>query len=192
MTALMTAINQPSKTMENLQPQSITDYPHTRRSLQLETGTSEKTVRRWIKKANVTGCTIGNIERFSDEQRDEIISHQAKPKQADEIVEAELMPEPGAITLRDTSEQATGLMRFDIQAIELDAPTADLAALQVQTAQLEQTAQQGANAIAAYFGARFDVGLAEIAAKQDNLLKGIEAQALNGAARSIAQPGKPR
>lgn len=178
--------------MENLQPQSITNYPHTRRSLQLETGTSEKTVRRWIKKANVTGCTIGNIERFSDEQRDEIISHQAKPKKADEVIEVELMPEPGAITLKHTSEQASGLMRFDIQAIELDAPTADLAALQTQTAQLERTAQQGANAIAAYFGARFDVGLAEIAAKQDNLLKGIEAQALNGAARSIAQPGKPR
>jgi hypothetical protein len=38
--------------------------------------------------------------------------------------------------------------------------------------------------------------LAQIVAKQDNLLAGIEAQALNGAARSIsnqqAKPGKPR
>jgi len=120
-----------------------------------------------------------------NEQRDLIFSFRAVPK-TEEVLEAELMPEPGRIELRGVSEQATGLMRFDIQDIEIDAPTADLAALQQQTAQLEQTAQQGANALASYFGARFDVGLAQIAAKQDNLLRGIEAQALNGAARSIS------
>ncbi|MGI8933411.1 MAG: hypothetical protein ACR2FS_04995 [Phormidesmis sp.] len=170
--------------MENLAIESIERYPHTRRTLQLETGSAERTVRRWIKKADVTGRSFDGVERFADEQRDLILSFRAKPK--NDVIEAELMPEPGAITLRDTSEQATGLMRFDIQAIELDAPTADLAALQAQTEQLEQAAQQGANSIAAYFGARFDVGLANIAAKQDNLLRGIEAQALNGAARSVA------
>lgn len=170
--------------MENLNIESITHYPHTRRTLQAETGAAERTVRRWIKKADVTGQAIGGVERFSDEQRGLILSFRTTPKA--EVIEAELMPEPGAITLRDSSEQATGLMRFDIQAIELDAPTADLAALQQQTEQLEQAAQQGANSLAAYFGARFDVGLAQIAAKQDNLLRGIEAQALNGAARSMS------
>ncbi|MGI8933592.1 MAG: hypothetical protein ACR2FS_05915 [Phormidesmis sp.] len=176
--------------MENLATETITSCPHTRRTLQIETGAAERTVRRWIKKAALTGQTIEGVERFTDEQRDLILSFRSTPKA--EVIEAELMPEPGAITLRDTSEQATGLMRFDIQELELDAPVADLAALQAQTEQLEQAAQQGASSIAAYFGARFDVGLANIAAKQDNLLKGIEAQALNGAARSVAnqQRGK--
>jgi len=171
--------------MQNPNIESIESYPHTRRSMQIEAGTAEKTIRRWIKKASVTGPVIGQIERFSNEQRDLIFSFRAVPK-TEEVLEAELMPEPGRIELRGVSEQATGLMRFDIQDIEIDAPTADLAALQQQTAQLEQTAQQGANALASYFGARFDVGLAQIAAKQDNLLRGIEAQALNGAARSIS------
>ncbi len=181
--------------MENPIAEPTANYKHTRRTLQIETGTAEKTVRRWIKKADVTGQTIDGTERFTDEQREMILSFQAKPKQA-EVIEAELMPEPGAITLSSRSEQAIGLMRFDIEQVELDAPVADLEALQRQTEQLEQVAQQGANSIAAYFGARFDVGLAQIAAKQDNLLRGIEAQALNGAARSMAnsqaQPGKPR
>ena len=85
-------------------------------------------------------------------------------------------------------------MRFELEPVEIDLPSLDTAALAAQTAQLEQSAQQGANALASYFAARFDVGLARIAAAQDNLLKGIEAQALNGAARSVASqnatPGK--
>lgn len=174
--------------MENLQPAtapSIKDYPHTRRTMQLATGTAEKTIRRWIKKAGVTGHVIGKTEHFSDEQRDLILSFQAKPA-TEEIIEAELI-EPGAIALRQIdSTTAAPLMRFNLQPIELDMPAADLSALIVQSAQLEQAAEQGANALASYFAARFDVGLANIAAKQDNLLKGIEAQALNGAARSVA------
>lgn len=180
--------------MQNPLTETITDYPHTRRTLQLETGSVEKTIRRWIKKANVTGCTIDGVERFSDEQREEILSHQAKPKKIDEVIEAELV-EPGAIALRQTdSATAAPLMRFNLQPIELDMPAADLSALTAQTEQLEKSAEQGANALASYFAARFDIGLANIAAKQDNLLKGIEAQALNGAARSVAnsqaKPGK--
>jgi hypothetical protein len=180
----------------NKPTESITTHPHTRRSLQLETGTSEKTVRRWIKKAGVTGHSFDGIERFTDEQRELILSHQAKPKQADEVVEVELI-EPGAIELhRSEVTTAAPLMRFSLEPIQIELPTLDVSALTAQTEQLEQSAQQGANALAAYFGARFDVGLAKIAAAQDNLLKGIEAQALNGAARSIsnqqATPGKPR
>ena len=70
--------------MENPDIQStplLSDYPHTRRTLQLETGTSEKTVRRWIKKAAVTGHKFENVERFTDAQRDLILSHQAKRKE---------------------------------------------------------------------------------------------------------------
>ncbi len=182
--------------MENPIIESVTDYPHTRRSLQLETGTSEKTVRRWIKKADVTGPTIAGIERFSDEQRELILSHQAKPKQVDEVVEAELI-EPGAIELHHLAgTTAAPLMAFNLEPIQIQLSTLDTSALDAQTAQLGQSAQQGANAIAAALAARFDMGLAQIVAKQNNLLAGIEAQALNGAARSLAnqsaKPGKPR
>ena len=185
----MTAVKQPFYNMENIDTAtalSITDYPHTRRSLQLESGCVEKTVRRWIKKADVTGCTISNVERFSDEQREQILSHQAKPKQTEETIEAELV-EPGAIELRQTdSTTATPLMRFDLQPIELNLPTVDTSALAAQTQQLEQSAQQGATALNSFFSARLDVGLAQIAAEQDNLLKGIRANALNVAARSVS------
>ena len=172
--------------MENPITQSVADYPHTRRSLQLESGCAEKTVRRWIKKADVTGCTIGNIERFSDEQREQILSHQAKPKQAEETIEAELV-EPGAIALRQTdSTTAAPLMRFDLKPVEMSLASTDTAELDAHTAQLEQVAQQGANVIAQALAARFGAGLAQIVAKQDNLLRGIEAQALNSAAQSVS------
>lgn len=192
----MTAVNPLFKTMENPIPQSITDYPHTRRSLQLESGCAEKTIRRWIKKADVTGCTIGNIERFTNEQREQILSHQAKSKQTEETIEAELI-EPGAIELRQAdSTTASPLMRFELKPIELDLPTVDTSALAAQTQQLDKSAQQGAIALSSYFSARLDVGLAQIAAEQDNLLKGIHANALNGAARSVSdaqqKPGESR
>ena len=173
--------------MANPNPQSITDYPHTRRSLQLESGVSEKTVRRWIKKAGVTGCTISNIERFSDKQREQILSHQAKPKQIEETIEAELV-EPGEIALRQTdSTTAAPLIRFDLKPIELDLPTVDTSAMTAQTQQLEQSAQQGAIALDAYFSARLGAGLSQIAAEQDNLLKGIRANALNVAAGAVSK-----
>ena len=134
----------------------------------------------------MTGCTISNIERFSDEQREQILSHQAKPKQPEETIEAELV-EPGAIEIRQTdSTTATPLMRFDLQPIELNLPTVDTSALAAQTNQLDQAAQQGAIALNSYFSARLDVGLAQIAAEQDNLLKGIRANALSVAARSVS------
>ena len=175
--------------MENPITHNVADYPHTRRSLQLESGCAEKTVRRWIKKAGVTGCTIGNIERFSDEQREQILSHQAKPKQPEETIEAELV-EPGAIALRQTdSTTAAPLMRFDLKPIELDLPTVNTSAMAAQTQQLDQAAQQGAIALDNYFSARLGVGLSQIAAEQDNLLKGIRANALNVAAGSVSKQG---
>lgn len=188
MTAAMTAINPPSKTMENLDRtnvSSIAGHPHTRRTLQLETGSAERTVRRWIKKAAVTGVRIDNVERFTNEQREQILSHQAKPK-AQEVVDAELV-EPGAITLRQSNAmEARPLISFDLAPIELDTAALDTSALDAQTAQYRQQAQGGANAIAAALSARFDMGIAQIVAEQDNLLQGIKASALNGAARSIA------
>jgi hypothetical protein len=87
-------------------------------------------------------------------------------------------------------------MAFNLEPTQIELSTLDTSALDAQTAQLEAVAAQGANAIAAALVARFDIGLAQIVAKQDNLLAGIEAQALNGAARSLSnqqgQPGKPR
>ena len=174
-------------------------YVHTRRTIQMESGTSEKTVRRWIKKANEMADIVpllkGGVEHFTDSQRDLIISYQSKSKQP-EVVEAELMPEPGAITLSTSLHQATGLMRFDIEPIELEKPVADLTAIEQQTAQLEQVKQQGANAIAAYFRARVDLKMAEASAAIDNFVEGIQAEALSGVARSLSQQqaqqrGKP-
>jgi hypothetical protein len=78
-------------------------------------------------------------------------------------------------------------MHFDLAPIRLDIPTSDIAALQAQTAQLDKAAQQGASAISQYFAARMDVGLAQIAAEQDNLLKGIRANALNVGARGVSE-----
>jgi hypothetical protein len=184
------------KLMENPIIENVTAHPHTRRTLQLETGTSEKTVRRWIKKAAVTGHSFDGVERFSDEQRYLILSHQAKRNNEPEVVEVEII-EPGAIELhRSESSIAAPLMAFNLEPIQIELSTLDTSALDTQTAQLEQSAQQGANAIAAALAARFDMGLAQIVAKQNNLLAGIEAQALNGAAHSIssqqATPGKPR
>jgi hypothetical protein len=183
------------KIMENPIIESITAYPHTRRTLQIETGTSEKTVRRWIKKAAVTGCSFDSVERFTDEQRELILSHQAKRNNNSEAVEVEIV-EPGAIELhRSEISIATPLVAFNLEPIQIELSTLDTSTLDAQTARLEAVATQGANAIAAALVARFDIGIAQIVAKQDNLLAGIEAQALNGAARSIssqqATPGKP-
>ena len=176
--------------MENLDIQStplLSDYPHTRRTLQLETGTSEKTVRRWIKKAAVTGHKFDNVERFTDAQRELILSYQAQRK-APDVVEAELI-EPGAIELHQAegSNAAAPLMRFELEPIHIELATLDTTAMQQQTAQLEQVAQQGASAIASALTARFNAGISQIIAEQDNLLRGIQAQALNGAARLMSK-----
>jgi len=180
----MTAVEQHSEQLEDLIAYAVADYPHTRRSLQIETGVVEKTVRRWIEKAGVTGHKFGNVERFTNAHRDQILSHQSKPK-ADEVIEAELV-EPGAIELHTgESSQAAPLMSFDLQSIQLTQPSLDTSALDAHTAQLEVVAQKGAQAIAHALTARFGAGIAQIVAKQDNLLRGIEAQALNGAAQSM-------
>jgi hypothetical protein len=169
---------------------------HTLASIAADADTTKRTVQRWLTKSGDIGELVEDTRYFSDAERDQLLSHQSKHQLKQEVIEAELI-EPGAIELHHSvGSAAAPLMRFDLKPIQIDLPTLDVSALTAQTEQLEQSAQQGANALAAYFGARFDVGLAKIAAAQDNLLKGIEAQALNGAARSIsnqqATPGKPR
>lgn len=175
--------------LHTLDTPSIAAYNHTRKTLQVETGSTPKSIRAWIKKAGVTGQAIDNVERFNDEQRLQILSQQSKRKR-DEVVEAELI-EPGAIELH-TGDSATAapLMYFDLAPIQLTQSSLDTTALDEHTAQLEQVAQQGANAIAHALTARFGAGIAQIVAKQDNLLRGIEAQALNGAAQSLSKGGK--
>lgn len=164
---------------------------HTLASIADDATTTKRTVQRWLTKCGDLGELRDNIRYFSDDERDKLLSHQTKRTAKTSPVEVEII-EPGAIELHQSeSTTAAPLMAFNLEPVQIELPTTDLSALTAQTAQLEQSAQQGANAIAAYFGARFDMGLAQIAAKQDNLLKGIEAQALNGAARSVAgKPGK--
>lgn len=174
--------------------QPMGNYPHTRKTLAMATGSTPKTIRSWIKKSGVTGETIDGVERFSNEQRDLILAQQAKPKQADEVIEPEII-EPGAITLHQGGViEARPTVSFDLPSIELSTATLDTSALDAQTQQYQQQAQNGANAIAAALSARFDMGIAQIVAEQNNLLEGIKASALNGAARSIsnqqAKPGK--
>ncbi|MGD1866108.1 MAG: hypothetical protein ACFB0D_16290 [Phormidesmis sp.] len=172
--------------LHTLDISSTPSYRHTRKTLQVETGSTPKTIRSWITKAGVTGEVIDGTERFTNEQREAILSQQVKRKQA-EVIEAELL-EPGAIELHQAPTTGTApLIRFELPELQLSAPTADTSEIDAHTAQLEQVAEQGANAIAAALSARFDVGLAQIVAKQDNLLRGIEAQALNGAAQSLAR-----
>ena len=112
------------------------------------------------------------------------------------MIQAELV-EPGSITLHQgTAIEARPLISFDLSPITLKAQSLDTSALDAQTQQYQQQAQNGANAIAAALAARFDMGIAQIVAEQNNLLEGIKASALNGAARSMAtqqaKPGKPR
>lgn len=165
--------------------------PHTIASITLESGADKRTVRRWCSKCGDIGTLRNGTRYFSDAEKEQILSHQRKPSaQTDEPIEAELL-EPGAIELHTGDASAAApLLNFDIQPIQLGIPTADIAALQAQTAQLEQSAQQGASAISQYFTARMSVGIAQIVAEQDNLLKGIRANALNVGAQSVSSEGK--
>lgn len=162
---------------------------HTLASITLEAGSTKRTVQRWLAKCGDIGSLKAGTRYFSDSEKAQILSHQ-KQKPAEEAIDAELM-EPGAIELHTTeATTAAPLVSFDLAPIQLDIPTSDIAALQAQTAQLDQAAQQGANAISQYFSARMGVGLAQIAAEQDNLLKGIRANALNVGAQAVQGEGK--
>lgn len=172
--------------MHTLETIDLSAYRHTRKTLQIETGSTPKTIRTWIKKADITGEVIDNIEYFTDEQRALILSKQVKRKR-DEVIEAELV-EPGAIELHQSAgNAAVPLLRFELPETKIDLAMTDTTALTEQTAQLEQVAQQGATAITQALSARFNMGIAQIVAEQDNLLRGIQAQALNGAAQSLSQ-----
>lgn len=168
---------------------------HTTKSIAEAANTTERTVRRWVAKHQDIGQLKNGVRHFSDDERDLLLSHQAKPLK-DEVIQAELV-EPGAITLHQGAAiEARPLISFALAPIELDRATLDTSALDAQTQQYQQQAQNGANAIAAALAARFDMGIAQIVAEQNNLLEGIKASALNGAARSMAtqqaKPGKPR
>ena len=164
--------------------------PHTIKSIAETANTTERTVRRWVAKNPDIGQLKNGVRHFSDAERDLLLSHQAPTK--DEVIQAELV-EPGAITLHQGAAiEARPLISFDLAPIKLDRATLDTSALDAQTQQYQQQAQNGANAIAAALAARFDMGIAQIVAEQNNLLEGIKASALNGAARSMAsQQAKP-
>ena len=158
---------------------------HTLATITLEAGSTKRTVQRWLAKCGDIGVMRENTRYFSESEKSQILSHQSKQKQSEETIEAELV-EPGAIELHQSAGNAAApLMKFDIQAIELNVPGSDLSALQQNTAQLESVVNQGANAVAYALAARFQNGVAQIVAEQDNLLQGIRAQALSGAAKSV-------
>ena len=164
--------------------------PHTVASITLEVGVGKRTVQRWVKQCGDIGALKNNVPHFSDAEKARILSHRAKPKQTEETIEAELV-EPGAIELHTGNTSAAApLIAFDLQPVQLSIPESDIAALQAQTAQLKPAAQQGANAINQYFAARMQLGVAQIAAEQDNLLAGIRANALNIGAQSLSSEGK--
>ena len=165
----------------------MTHRQHTLASIATDAATTKRTVQRWLTKCGDIGELTDNVRYFSDAERARLLSHQSKRKLKTEVVKAELV-EPGVIELHQSEALAVSpLRRFDLQPIELDLPASDTSALSAQTAQFEQVAQQGASVLAAVLAARFDMGVAQILAKQDNLLRGIEARALNGAAQSISQ-----
>lgn len=165
-------------------------------SITLEAGSTKRTVQRWLAKCGDIGILRENTRYFSEAEKVQILSHKSNRAVIEEVVEAELL-EPGAITFHQGDRiTARPLISFDLAPIELSTASLDTSALDAQTQQYQQQAQNGANAIAAALSARFDMGIAQIVAEQNNLLEGIKASALNGAARSIlnsqAQPGKPR
>jgi len=158
---------------------------HTVASITLEAGSTKRTVQRWVAKCGDIGALREGTRYFSDAEKTQILSHQSHKPATEETVEAELI-EPGAIELHTSPVSTTApLMTFDIAPVQLTLTPTDTAALDAHTAQLEQVAQQGANAIAQALTARFGAGIQQIIAKQDNLLRGIEAQALNGAAQAV-------
>ena len=180
--------------MTTLRHDTMTDAPtdvrhdattlrqHTIASITLEAGSSKRTVQRWVSKCGDIGILRDNTRYFSESEKAQILSHQS---QKAESVEVELM-EPGAIELHQSAGTAAApLVRFAIEEIELSLPTSDTTALQANTAQLQQVVSQGANAIAYALAARFGAGVQQIIAEQDNLLQGIRAQALNGAAKEL-------
>jgi len=157
---------------------------HTIASITHEAGSTKRTVQRWIAKCGELGILRDNTRYFSNSEKAQILSHQSKPKQQ-ETIEAELV-EPGAIELHTSAGNAAApLMRFDISSIELALSSSDTTALEANTAQLEQVVSQGANALAYALSARLKDGIQQIVAEQDNLLQGIRAQALNGAANAL-------
>lgn len=64
---------------------------HTINSIAETANTTARTVRRWVAKHPDIGQLIGNVRHFSDAERDLLLSHQAKPKQAAQVVEAEIV-----------------------------------------------------------------------------------------------------
>jgi hypothetical protein len=158
---------------------------HTIASITLETGNAKRTVQRWVKKCGDIGILRDNTRYFSESEKTQILSHQSKSNTQRETIEAELV-EPGAIELHTSEGRAAApLVRFDLDAIELNLPASDTTALDAHTAQLEQVVRQNASAIAQSLTARFQGGIKQIVAEQDNLLQGIRAQALNGGAEQL-------
>ena len=165
--------------------------PHSIASITLESGSTKRTVRRWLAKCGDIGTEKNGTRYFSDAEKVQILSHQRKSAATtDEVIEPELI-EPGAIELhKGDASAAAPLLAFDLQPVQIDLPAADIAALQAHTEQLKPAAQQGANAINQYFAARMQLGVAKIAAEQDNLLAGVRANALNVGAQSLGSEGK--
>ena len=161
--------------------------PHTIASITLESGSAKRTVQRWLAKCGDIGLLSNGTRYFSDAEKAQILSHQRKPVQpAEEEVEAELI-EPGSIELH-TGDSATAapLVAFNIESIQITLKSCDTSALDMQSAQFEQVSAMSASAIANAISAELIGGIAQVRAKQKNLVAGIEAQALANVAKALS------
>ena len=160
--------------------------PHTIASVTLESGSTKRTVRRWLSKCGDIGAIKDGTRYFSDAEKLAILSHQSRSNQSEESIEAELI-EPGAIELHTSpANTAAPLVAFNIESIQITLKSCDTSALDMQSAQFEQVSAMSASAIANAISAELIGGIAQVRAKQKNLVAGIEAQALANVAKALS------
>ena len=159
---------------------------HTIASITLEAGSSKRTVQRWLSKCGDIGVIKDGTRYFSDAEKLAILSHQSRSNQLEESIEAELI-EPGAIELHTSpANTAAPLVAFNIESIQITLKSCDTSALDMQSAQFEQVSAMSASAIANAISAELIGDIAQVRAKQKNLVAGIEAQALANVAKALS------
>ncbi|MGI8933047.1 MAG: hypothetical protein ACR2FS_03135 [Phormidesmis sp.] len=157
---------------------------HTVASITLESGSTKRTVQRWVAKCGDIGALKNNVPHFSEAEKVQILSHQSN-RATEETIEAELV-EPGAIELHTSAGSAAApLVQFNIQTVNIQIRASETEALNQQSAQFKEVSHLSAKAIADAISAEFNADLAQVRARQKNLINGIEAQALANAAQQI-------
>lgn len=155
-------------------------------SITLEAGSTKRTVQRWVSKCGDIGILQEGTRYFSDVEKVQILSHQsARKADAEETIDAELI-EPGAIELHQSAGSAAApLIHFNIESVNIQIKNSETAALDQQSEQFSTVARLSAKAIADAISAEFNADLAQVRARQKNLISGIQAQALANAAKQM-------